>query len=320
VATSAYTAASCLTDYRQLWLLLFLGGTAAAPVNPASGRLVAGHFPTSQRGKAMAVRQTAQPLGVALAAALIPPLATSFGPGRALLGPALLCGTITLLCLPLSQDPQRQPPGEHPPQENNPYNDRSLYLPRIHMSSMLLHIPQALTWTFMFTWLRLDQAWTAADASLLVIATQLLGALGRVAAGHWSDKTGSRTTPIRQLAITVTVCLAILAVVDAAHLKLAVPCIVALAILSVADNGLAFTAIVERTGTRYSGRALGIQNTGQLLIASLSGPAFGAIIAAAGYPTMFAITALAPLIAILTIPGLRAASGINNQDLGKVVI
>jgi hypothetical protein len=97
-----------------------------------------------------------------------------------------------------------------------------------------------------------------------------------------------------------------------------VPCIVALAILSVADNGLAFTAIVEYAETCYSGPALGIQNTGQLLVGSLSGPAFGAMIAATGYPTMFGITALAPLAAVLTIPGLRAASGANLRVSAKL--
>jgi hypothetical protein len=33
---------------------------------------------------------------------------------------------------------------------------------------------------------------------------------------------------------------------------------------------------------------------------------------------MFAITALAPLIAILTIPGLRTASGINTKASAKL--
>lgn len=308
VAGTAYAVASCVAEYRQLWLLLLLGGAAAASANPASGRLVAGHFDFSQRGRAMGVRQMAQPLGVALAAALLPSVADSIGPERALLAPAFLCGGVGCLCLSVSGGSERQFLGKDAPQRRNPYHDRSMYLLRIHVSSMLLNVPQALIWTFMFTWLRLDQGWVAVDASLLVVATQLLGALGRFVAGHWSDKTGSRTTPIRQIAIFVAVCLVILAGVDAANLKLAVLCIVVVAILSVADNGLAFTAIVEYAGTHYSGRALGMQNTGQLLIASLSGPVFGAMIAAAGYPTMFGFTALAPLAAVLTIPGLRAAS------------
>ena len=48
---------------------------AAASVNAASGRVVMGWFPAHERGLAMGTRQTAQPLGVALAALGLPPLA-----------------------------------------------------------------------------------------------------------------------------------------------------------------------------------------------------------------------------------------------------
>ncbi|MCV7147263.1 MFS transporter [Mycobacterium riyadhense] len=305
VAASAYAVASSVAEYRQLWLLLFLGGAAAASVNTATGRLVAGHFPASQRGKAMGVRQTAQPLGNALAAVLLPPLADSIGPGHALLAPAFICGCVGCLCL-LFPDPVQQPPGQSSVHPKNPYKDGSKYLQRIHLSGMLLTVPQAIVWTFMFAWLRSDQGWAAVDAGLLVAATQLLSALGRVVAGRWSDVTGSRTRPIRQIAISVTVCMIILVSAEAAGLKLAIPCVVALAILSVADNGLTVTAVVEYAGTRFSGRALGVQSMGQLLIGSLSGPVFGAVIAAAGYPTMFGIAALAPVAAVLAIPSLPA--------------
>lgn len=306
-AAAAYVAASSVAEYRQLWVFLFLGGAAAASVNTASGRLVASHFPASQRGKAMGIRQTAQPLGNALAAVLLPPLADWVGPGRALLAPALLCGCVGCLCLLLFPDQVPHPAEQRAVQLNNPYKDRARYLQRIHLSGVLLTVPQAIVWTFMFAWLRSEQGWAPVDAGLVVAGTQLLSALGRVLAGRWSDVTGSRTTPIRQIAISVAVCMVILAGANAAGLKLAIPCIVALAILSVADNGLTVTAVVEYAGTRYSGRALGVQSMGHLLIGSVSGPVFGAVIAEAGYPTMFGTAALAPLVAVLAIPSLPAS-------------
>ena len=54
---------------------LFLGGMAAASSNSAGGRLVSGWFPPEQRGLAMGIRQTAQPLGIGLGALVIPILA-----------------------------------------------------------------------------------------------------------------------------------------------------------------------------------------------------------------------------------------------------
>ena len=50
-----------------------------------------GWFPRSERGLAMGTRQTAQPLGVALAAVGLPPLARAHGVHLALLFPAGLC-------------------------------------------------------------------------------------------------------------------------------------------------------------------------------------------------------------------------------------
>ncbi len=58
-----------------LAVLLALGGACAASVNAASGRVVMGWFPREERGLAMGTRQTAQPLGVAVAALVLPPLA-----------------------------------------------------------------------------------------------------------------------------------------------------------------------------------------------------------------------------------------------------
>lgn len=73
-AAAAYAAASV---HSLLWIgvFLFLGGMAAGGCNSAGGRLVSGWFPPQQRGLAMGIRQTAQPLGIASGALMIPELA-----------------------------------------------------------------------------------------------------------------------------------------------------------------------------------------------------------------------------------------------------
>src|ERR1700757_4336269 len=70
-AAAAYAAASA-DSLVLIGLYLFLGGTAAASCNVAGGRLVSAWFPPQQRGLAMGIRQTAQPLGIALGALVIP--------------------------------------------------------------------------------------------------------------------------------------------------------------------------------------------------------------------------------------------------------
>jgi hypothetical protein len=73
-------------------------------------------------------------------------------------------------------------------------------------------------------------------------------------------------------------------------------------VITVSDNGLAFTAIAEIAGPFWSGRALGTQNTSQLLTAGVAPPAFGALIGVAGYPFAFAVCALLPLVAVPLVP------------------
>src|SRR6202035_4850064 len=72
--------------------------------------------------------------------------------------------------------------------------------------------------------------------------------------------------------------------------------------VSVADNGLSFTSVAEAAGPSWSGKALGIQNTGQFIAASAVGPGIGALITAVGYPVAFALVALTPLAAIPLVP------------------
>src|SRR6059058_4663133 len=92
-----------------LAVLLALAGAAAASVNAASGRMVMGWFPPTERGLAMGTRQTAQPLGVALAAVGLPPLARAHGVHLALLYPAALCLVAAALVALLALDPPRAP-------------------------------------------------------------------------------------------------------------------------------------------------------------------------------------------------------------------
>src|SRR5271156_4215335 len=64
-AAAVYAAAS-VHSMLLMGVFLFFGGMAAASCNTAGGRLPPACFPPHQRGLAMGIRQTAQPLGIAL--------------------------------------------------------------------------------------------------------------------------------------------------------------------------------------------------------------------------------------------------------------
>jgi MFS family permease len=73
-------------------------------------------------------------------------------------------------------------------------------------------------------------------------------------------------------------------------------------VITVSDNGLAFTAIAEIAGPFWSGRALGTQNTSQHLASAVSAPVFGGLIGLFGYPVAFAALAVLPLLALPLVP------------------
>jgi sugar phosphate permease len=290
----------------------FLVGVGTASLNSASGRLIVGWFPHDQRGTAMGIRQTALPLGVGLAAFFEPVLADRYGLASALLAPSVAalaaCGAVLLFVV----DPSRPvvDASSAGARTANPYRDDRRLL-RIHLASALLVVPQMTVWTFIVVWLIDARGWSAAAAGGLAAMTQVLGAAGRIGAGWWSDRVGSRLRPIRVIAVGATLTMLLLGLTESTPLAVAV--MVVATVVTVADNGLAFTSVAEIGGQFWAGRAMGVQNTGQYLAAAAVPPAIGALIAGRGYATAFAVVAIFPLMAIALIP----ATEQSGQNRGK---
>lgn len=280
--------------------LLVLGGIGSASVSAASGRLVMGWFARSERGLAMGIRQTSQPLGVAVAGVSLPALAAGADPFGALLFPAVLCLVSAVLVAALAPDPPREPEAPGASEPGSPY--RAPVLWRVHAASAMLVVPQFAMSAFGTEYLVREQGWTVATAGGFVAAVGVVGALGRIGTGVWSDRVGSRLRPMRQVAAGAVVVLLLFALGDAVAGWLAVVALALGAIVTVAPNGLAFTATAEIAGSSWSGRALGIQNTGQNIVASVVPVALGALVGATGYGTGFLIAALAPLAAVALVP------------------
>ncbi|MBF6329253.1 MFS transporter [Nocardia transvalensis] len=297
----AGAAAAGVSNYVVLGVLLFLAGMGAASTNGASGRVIVGWFPPARRGLAMGIRQTAQPLGVAIGAMTIPAVAAAHGFSTAILVPAVMAGLAAVSCGIGIVDPPR-PAGNGTEPPANPYRgDTTLW--RIHAVSVLLVIPQATVWTFALLWLHRDVGLSLGIAGVLVTATQLLGAAGRIGAGVWSDRVGSRLRPLRTVAVAAVASMSALAIAAWLHWWwAAIPILVVASVITVADNGLAFTAVAEIAGPYWSGRGLGIQNTGQNLASAAVAPVFGALITAAGFPAAYLLSAVIAVAAVPLVP------------------
>lgn len=289
-------------------LLLGLAGAFGASVNAASGRVVMGWFAKAERGIAMSVRQTAQPLGVAVSALALPLLA---GPDRfraALLLPAALCVLCAVLVLALVVDPPR-PQAKAGARARSPYRSPTLW--RLHAASSMLVVPQFVISAFGLDYLVSSGHWSAAAAGVFLSVIQAAGAVGRIGSGYWSDRVGSRLRPMRQLAVASAAVMLLAALGDRTWFGLVLLALAIGAVITVADNGLGYTATAEFAGTAWAGRALGAQNTAQNVSAALTPPLLGLLIGHVGYATAFGCAAVFPVLAILLTP-VKAETGASD--------
>ncbi|MGD0557806.1 MAG: MFS transporter [Streptosporangiaceae bacterium] len=307
IAAGALTGAAFAGTAVRTGVLLGCAGVGGASVNAASGRLVMGWFAPAERGLAMGARQTAQPLGTMIAAVLLPAVgATAAGIPAALLVCAALCLVTATTVAFFTADPPR-PAAKNLQKAANPYRTATLW--RIHAASTLLVVPQFVTTGFALEYLVTQRGWSILAAGRVIAAANFAGALTRVAAGLWSDRTGSRLRPMRQLAIAIAVIVGLTAVGAATRTALADVALLAAVALSVSTNGLAFTAVAELAGMSWAGRALGVQNTAQNIAAAATQPVMAELIGVAGYPASFWSTALFPLAAAFAIPQRRTSVG-----------
>lgn len=295
--------AASVDAYLPRLILLFLVGAASAAIHSASGRLILGWFGAHERGLAMGIRQMGLPLGIAAAAVLLPPIAVE-GIGTALTATGVACLASAVLIALLVRDPIR-PPAASGEAARSPY--REPYLWRIHAASGLLVIPQSALVVYAFDYLVTALGWSLTAAGTLLAATQVTGALSRLVAGWWSDRVRSRLGPMRIVALAIGAAVLLLAVMALTGLGPVVVALAAAAVLTTAPNGLAFTAVAERAGSGWAGKALGIQNTFQNVISALVPVPLAFVIgigggAAAGYALAFSVIVIFPFLAFALIP------------------
>lgn len=290
----------------SLGVCLALSGAAGASVL-ASGRLILGWFARHERALAMGIRQSAQPIGLALAAATLPALgASGTSVPLSFLGTLFLAAAIAAVVL--VRDPAEPPSAPDqkpsaPDQKTTPTSPyRTPILWRIHAASALLVIPQFTVTTFALVFLTDTRGWSALTAGHVLAGAQACGALGRLGAGYWSDRIDSRMKPMRMIAVSTGAGMLALAGAAAAGWGLAVPILLILGVVAVSTNGLSFTAVAEHAGSAWAGRALGIQTTGQNVLAAATPPVLAVAIGAAGFASSFAVVAVIPLIAAVLVP------------------
>jgi predicted MFS family arabinose efflux permease len=280
--------------------LLVVAGACGASVNAASGRAVLTWFPATGRGTAMAIRQTSVPVGAAVAAVALPPIAGAGGV------PAVFAA-LSVTCLAAAAAVAafiREPPGS-PARSTRPaararevLTDRRLQ--RLSVAGLLLVVPQFLGSVFLVEVLHGSGLSLPAAGALLGL-TQVLGAIGRLANGAWSDRARSRLGPLRIVAVAVAVGFALAAALRPGPAALLAAALVPAAALAISWNGLVFTAAGELAPKGRAATAMAMSNTANYAAAALA-PALGGLVAdLAGWSAMLAMGTVAALGALLAL-------------------
>ncbi|MGE5689652.1 MAG: MFS transporter [Pseudomonadota bacterium] len=285
-----------------LTVLLALAGAAGTSTNSASGRAVMAWFDAGERGLALGVRQAAIPVGGAVAALMLPTIVDAGGIEAAFLVLAGLCVAGAAVAAVVVRDR----PGAPSEVEEAPSVLRDVRLWRVALSGGFYLVAQVTVTGFVVLFLHDERGLSNARAAAVLAAVQVLAVAARIAAGRWSDVVRSRVRPLRLVGLASAAALGVTAAVLASPLWIVVPAFVVAGTLSMAWNGLAFTAAAEVAGARRSGAAIGFQQTVLSGVGAVVPAAFAVAVTATSWQVAFAGAALFPVVGWY---GLRPLTG-----------
>ena len=309
-AGAAIAATSATRSYPALVGLLILTGALGASVNAASGRAVMGWFGVEERGLALGIRQSAIPIGGAVAAAALPWLASAGGTGRAFeaLGAGLAGGALVAVVF-MREAPvvERHAAADLRP----PLRDLRMWL--LAGGSSLYLTAQIATMTFVVLFLHEHRGLSAHAAAAVLAGTNVLGIGARIGAGRWSDRVRTRIAPLRLVGTVLSAGMLVVAALVDAPLAVLVPVLIVAGVLGLAWNGLAFTAAAERAGAARSGAALGFQQTMLGVLGAALPPAFAVFVSATSWRIAFAVSAAGPALGVLLLRRVPESSGLTGD-------
>jgi sugar phosphate permease len=281
-------AAGQTSGLAGLALLVALASATGVSVNSASGRAVMHWFGPEERGLALGIRQTAIPAGGLIAAIVLPQL--SVEDAFLFLGAfCLLGGLIGAVFL-------REGAAELGEAETAaPWTLRDPRLWILCGASGLYLVAQVALIGFVVLFLHDERGFSTGEAAAVLAVVQVGAAALRIGVGRWSDVLRSRVTPLRRIGLGTCAALALATALLYGPPVVLVPALVVSGALSMAWNGLSFTAAAELAGRARSGAAIGVQQSALSLAGVIAPVAFAAVVSAWSWRAAYALAALFPL-------------------------
>ena len=295
----ALVLAGRTTSYGALVSALALAGALGGGVQSASGRAVMSWFAPAERGLALGIRQTAVPVGGAIAAGVLPALSSHVSLRAAFYALAGGCAFAALVGVTLL----RAEPGDDHAELVRPLSNPRVWL--LCVGSTFYVATQIALIGFVVLFLHDVRGMSTGTAAAALAAIQVLGGVARVVVGLSSDRLAMRIVPLRWIALLLSAAMTAAAVLVHASLWILLPVLVAAGTLALSWNGLSYTAAAEAAGRARSGAAIGLQQT-FLSVGSIVAPiTFAAVVHHTSWRLGFWLAAASPLIGYALLTPLR---------------
>jgi sugar phosphate permease len=287
-------AAGWTSDFWLLVGLLAAAGGMGASVNAASGRAVMQWFAAEQRGFALGLRQTAIPVGGAVAALALPAIDGAGGlkASFAFLG-ALCLVSAAVAAVAVREPAQPKAPELDPEDVTWTLRDSRLWI--LCTGSGLYLFAQISLTAFLVLFLHDAHGLSQGAAAAALAILQVGAVVTRISAGWISDAMRARVRPLRWIGLTSGAGVLLTAALTHAPVAVLVPVMVLAGAISMAWNGLSVTAAAELAGRARSGAAIGFQQTTLAVIGLLVPVMFAYVVEATSWRTGFALASLGPL-------------------------
>jgi sugar phosphate permease len=286
----ALVGAAYASTYGQLDAALSIAGAHGAGDNAASGRAVMAWFSQDERGLALGIRQTAVPLGGAIAAGALPALHAHISLRAAFEGLAAGCLVAALVGAALLRTEAAEEHGVLA----RPLRDPRVW--RICIASTFYVTTQISLLGFFVLFLHDRRGVSTGVAAGALAVTQVLGGIARIAVGRQSDRLQMRIVPLRWVALGLALTVGVTAALVDAPVWILLAALVVAGTFGLSWNGLSFTAAAEATGRARSGAAIGLQQTFLSAGAIVAPIAFATTVHHASWRVAFVLAALSPLV------------------------
>jgi MFS family permease len=137
-----------------------------------------------------------------------------------------------------------------------------------------------------------EHGFSEQSAALVFAGGQVLAAAFRIGGGRWSDLMGARIVPLRRVGLAIVAVMLTTAVLAGGPAWLLVPVLILAGGLTMAWNGLSFTAAAELAGAVRTGAAIGVQQSVLAASGVVAPLLFAASVDAGSWTAAFALAAL----------------------------